>query len=182
MGVESLLECLETAIQTLPERYGEACRYALMLALAEYDVNEVPVARRARILDRLCQWYEHDPSASVHGAASCLLRRWCQSQFVKKIDETVFAPSSDREWFTIAVDLDSKPRTWLQYVSGRAPSAPRRVFYTFVVFSHEERKAIEAGKELEVRGKWLDSIGCWEKLPGSQPRGFRIASDRDTRF
>lgn len=84
-------------------------RYALLLALSEYGLEQVPEARRAKLLEQLADWYANDPSSGVHSAAGWLLRRWGQPDVASRIDQTPVSYSPDREWFTLAITVTPTP-------------------------------------------------------------------------
>jgi formylglycine-generating enzyme required for sulfatase activity len=135
VGVETLLDCLEIVSAAPPGRYAKETRYALLLALAEFRLSEVPDGRRSAVLKQVREWYANDPSSGVHGASNWLLRQWGESAYVKQIDETSVAPSMDREWFTLAVKV--KPEAASSLLGGLSSpksAKPITFHYTFVVF------------------------------------------------
>jgi formylglycine-generating enzyme required for sulfatase activity len=126
VGVEALLDCLDIVSAAPLGRYAKESRYALLLALAEFELHDVPENRQPSVLKQVRDWYATDPSSGVHGAANWLLRKWGEQPYVKRIDETPMAPSVDREWFTFAVTV--KPEA----------AKPTTFYYTFVVFRADE--------------------------------------------
>lgn len=54
-------------------------RAALIIALAERDVVQYPVERRAELYALLGDWYEHRPSPLLHSAIEWLAKRWDNS-------------------------------------------------------------------------------------------------------
>jgi hypothetical protein len=116
VGVEALLDCLDIVSAAPPGRYAKESRYALLLALGEFRLSEVPENRRPSVLKQVRDWYATDPSSGVHGAASWLLRQWGESAYVKQIDETPMSPSVDREWFTLAVTVKPTPPVRMDFV------------------------------------------------------------------
>ena len=135
VGVEALLDCLEIVSAAPPGRYPKETRYALLLALAEFRLSEVPENRRPSVLKQVREWYANDPSSGVHGAANWLLRQWGEQAYVKQIDETPVAPSADREWFTLAVKVKpDAPSSLLGGFFGSKSATPITFYYTFVVF------------------------------------------------
>ncbi|MFM7846266.1 MAG: serine/threonine protein kinase, partial [Planctomycetota bacterium] len=89
-GVQShsLIDGLD-AVSALPiDRSSNHARYTLMLALGDYPWQEIPVDRRAALVQRLAYWYANDPSASVHSAAGWLLRQWEQTKLADRVDQT----------------------------------------------------------------------------------------------
>ena len=69
-----LLECLKLAGQLRQSKSGEARRiedrvlYALLLALGEFELADLPEAERAAFVDQLALWCANDPSSAIHGA------------------------------------------------------------------------------------------------------------------
>ncbi|MEY4180120.1 MAG: hypothetical protein RLY70_3694, partial [Planctomycetota bacterium] len=135
VGVEALLDCLEIVSAAPPGRYAKESRYALLLALAEFQLYDVPENRQPSVLKQVRDWYATDPSSGVHGAANWLLRQWGEQAYVKQIDETPMAPSADREWFTLAVTVKPEAPSSLPGNSLESnPARPITFYYTFVVF------------------------------------------------
>ena len=87
-------------------------RYALLLALGEFQLDEIPESGRTALVQQLAQWYRHDPSSGVHGAAGWLLRHWGQTDIAREVDQTEVPYSTDCEWFTRAITVTptSPPR------------------------------------------------------------------------
>lgn len=139
----TLIDCLD-AVSALPmDRSSSQARYALMLALGDYPLASIPVARRSVILRRLAEWYANDPSASVHSAAGWLLRQWEQTEALQRVDQTAVPYSPDREWFTVAVTVTPQaaptavPPPGMNNIEGGAgvKAEPKKTFFfTFVVF------------------------------------------------
>ena len=116
VGAEPLLELLDIVTRRVseepsPEITSEAfrrsaqARYALLLALGEFTLRELPELRRDSLLKQLENWYANDPSSSVHSAAGWLLRQWGQNEVAARIDQTPLPYSPDREWFTLAITV-----------------------------------------------------------------------------
>jgi serine/threonine protein kinase/formylglycine-generating enzyme required for sulfatase activity len=122
IGVEALLDCLQRASDAPQDRYPKNSRYALLLALGEFTLQEIPASRREALLKQLADWYRYDPSSGVHGAAGWLLRHWGQAEIARQVDQTAVPYSADREWFTLAIT-----------VTPTAPP-PKTFYYTFIVF------------------------------------------------
>ncbi len=76
-------------------------RYALLLALGDYPLGELPPGDQNQWPEKLLEWYRHDPDAGVHSACGWLLRRWGLVQQVHQIDsiEVPYDPSGKRGWF-----------------------------------------------------------------------------------
>ncbi len=115
VAVPALLDCLQLVGDVQQDRYPRDTRYALLLALGEFSLEEVPVSRRVALLEQLAGWYRHDSSSGVHGAAGWLLRKWGQAEAVRQVDHTAVPYAPDREWFTLAITVtpraQPKPKT-----------------------------------------------------------------------
>ena len=69
VAVDALLDCLQRVSDAPKDRYPKNTRYALLLALGEFSLEEIPESRREALLEQLADWYRHDPSSGVHGAS-----------------------------------------------------------------------------------------------------------------
>ena len=105
VAVDALLDCLERVSVAPKDRYAKNTRYALLLSLGEFSIEEFPESRRVALLEQLADWYRHDPSSGVHGAAGWLLRQWGQAEAVRQVDQTAVPYGPDREWFTLAITV-----------------------------------------------------------------------------
>ena len=105
VGVDPLLDCLRIVSDGPVERYPRSARYALLLALGEFTLEEISDARRETLLKQLADWYRNDPSSGVHGATGWLLRQWGQSEVAHQVDQTAVPYSPGREWFTLAITV-----------------------------------------------------------------------------
>jgi eukaryotic-like serine/threonine-protein kinase len=115
VGADVLLECLQRVSVAPKDRYPKNTRYALLLALGEFSIEEITESRRVALLEQLAGWYRRDPSSGVHGAVGWLLRQWGQAEVVRQVDHTPLACAPDREWFTLAITITPaaapKPKT-----------------------------------------------------------------------
>ena len=110
VGVERIARTACKWSASAPEdRYPRDTRYALLLALGEFSLQEIPEARRDTLITQLADWYRNDPSSGVHGAAGWLLRQWGQNEIVQQVDQTPVPYSPDREWFTLAITVTPTP-------------------------------------------------------------------------
>jgi formylglycine-generating enzyme required for sulfatase activity len=140
VGVEVLLDLLDRVGAGPIENYPRDTRYAIMLAIGEYDAGEIPDAKREALVERLSQWYASDPSSGVHGAAGWLLRRLGENQIVEEVDRTSVNYSPDREWFTLMIAVQPELETKglfdsvlnLGFLRENKPT--KKFFMTFVVF------------------------------------------------
>jgi len=130
VGVDALLDCLQRVSALAKDRYPKNARYALLLALGEFSLEEIPEPRRVALLKRLAGWYRHDPSSGVHGAAGWLLRQWGQAEVARQVDQTAVPYSPDREWFTLAITVKPtappKPETEPSKEKAGSNSEPRK--------------------------------------------------------
>lgn len=155
VGAEALLELL--LLVTRSENEGSSgsplarasgydptrARYALLLALGEFTLEEIPAGRRDALLAQLADWYAHDPSSGVHGAAGWLLRRWGQADVARQVDQTPVGYSPDREWFTLAITVtptapQEPSEGSAEENPGSEPPPQKTFYYTFIVFPAEE--------------------------------------------
>jgi serine/threonine protein kinase/formylglycine-generating enzyme required for sulfatase activity len=130
---ELLLDWLEWFPETPTDRRSINTCYALLLALGEFELAEIPSSRQEATIARIAEWYAHHPSSTIHGVAGWLLRNWGQTKRATEIDQTPVPYSPDREWFTLAVTVTSH---WSPVkVDPEAIRLPAQTFYyTFVVF------------------------------------------------
>ena len=105
VAVDALLDCLQRVSDAPNGRYPKNTRYALLLSLGEFSIDEIPESRRLALLEQLADWYRHDPSSGVHGATGWLLRQWGQAEAVRQTDQTAVPYGPDREWFTLAITV-----------------------------------------------------------------------------
>ena len=103
VAVDAILDCLQRVSDAPKDRYPKNTRYALLLSLGEYSLEEIPQSREVALLEQLAGWYRHDPSSGVHGATGWLLRHWGQAEVVRQVDQTAVPYATDREWFTLAI-------------------------------------------------------------------------------
>jgi serine/threonine protein kinase/formylglycine-generating enzyme required for sulfatase activity len=103
--VEELLDCLRIVSESPVDRHPRNTRYALLLAIGEYTLSEIPESSREMLLKQLADLYRNDPSSGVHGAAGWLLRKWGQADTARQVDQTPVPYSIDREWFTLAITV-----------------------------------------------------------------------------
>ena len=121
IGVDAVLDCLQLARNSRSDGLPRDARYALVLALGEFTLSEIPAAQREPLLTLLTDWYAQDPSSGVHAASGWLLRHWGLTELAVQIDQKPVPYSLDREWFTMEVEV--------QLASER-----KSFYYTFIVF------------------------------------------------
>ncbi|MBT7817628.1 MAG: SUMF1/EgtB/PvdO family nonheme iron enzyme, partial [Polaribacter sp.] len=77
-----------------------ASRYALILALGQFDAQNLSSEQRQSFTEQLATLYRDDPDPGVHSAAGWTLRNWRQTDLCKKIDiEVGKAGRQRRQWF-----------------------------------------------------------------------------------
>jgi eukaryotic-like serine/threonine-protein kinase len=130
VAVNALLDCLQRVSVAPKDRYPKNTRYALLLSLGEFSIDEIPESRRVALLEQLAVWYRHDPSSGVHGAVGWLLRQWGRAEVVRQMDQTAVPYAPDREWFTLAITVTPaappKPKTEPVKESAGSKSEPRK--------------------------------------------------------
>jgi formylglycine-generating enzyme required for sulfatase activity len=109
VGADALLDCLDQLKGGPANQYPRDARYALLLALGEFALAEVPESRRVALIKQLVDWYRHDTSSGVHGAAGWLLRQWGQTDLARQVDQIPVPYSPDREWFTLRITAKLTP-------------------------------------------------------------------------
>jgi serine/threonine protein kinase/formylglycine-generating enzyme required for sulfatase activity len=191
-----LLECLKLADQRRESTTGEARRiedrvlYALLLALGEFELTDLPEAGRAAFVDQLAVWHAKDVSSAIHGATGWLLRHWKQDELARKVDQTPVAYAPDRQWYTLKfVALPSGPAPNADANSSPTPPESSSAFYiTFVVFPAGEYtigsaldEADRAANELRHVVKLTRPIAVsdreitWEQFNSLDDRGIHAA-------
>ncbi len=179
--VEELLDLLSMATRSVSEgpRPNALVRYALLLGLGEYKLDEIPATQRDGLVKQLGGWYRNDPSSGVHGAAGWLMRHWGQNEVVQEVDQTAVPYSTDREWFTLAItvtptappkpkekpteekgDKESKTDQPAEDVGGKKaeggdakpePLPAKTFYYTFIVFPTGQSEIGSASDEPDRR-------------------------------
>jgi formylglycine-generating enzyme required for sulfatase activity len=111
--------------------------YAVLLALGEFELAEMPDQSRENLINELAKLYRNHPSSGVHGASGWLLRRWGKLELVRQVDEIPVGFDPGREWFTLAIQVqpNSMDPIALQFFIGPLQPIPKKTFYyTFIVF------------------------------------------------
>ncbi|HEV3022569.1 MAG TPA: formylglycine-generating enzyme family protein, partial [Pirellulales bacterium] len=102
-----LLDCVHRADALRQTKSGAARRvddgvlYALLLALGEFELTDLPGSQRDAVVEQLANWYADEPSSAIHGATGWLLRHWKQDEQARKVDQTPVPYAPDREWYTL---------------------------------------------------------------------------------
>jgi formylglycine-generating enzyme required for sulfatase activity len=76
-------------------------RRALVLVLAEFDKDRLPLLEREALVPRLVGLYRDDPDPGLHGTVGWLLRQWGQEAKVREIDRglTTGKVEGSRQWY-----------------------------------------------------------------------------------
>lgn len=117
-------------------------RFAALLALGDYHLEELPQADRNGLVERLTRWYASDPSSAIHSATGWLLRQWGLTDEVIKVDRTPlpYDVSGEREWYV--VEIEAK-KSGTPFGSGlekpeTLPDDPVKLYFTLIVFQPGE--------------------------------------------
>jgi len=91
-------ETIASRMQVEPDL---STRRALILALGEYDQQQLPPPRREQLAARLLDQYSTDPDPGIHGAAEWVLRQWGKQELLKQADLqlAIAKPDGDRRWY-----------------------------------------------------------------------------------
>jgi formylglycine-generating enzyme required for sulfatase activity len=118
--------------------------YGLLLALGEFDLEELPLASRFSWISKVSDLYARDPSAAIHGSSGWLLRRWQQESVVHEVDMKRRPYSQDCEWFTVVVSPSRE-------MSATLPTGFKtHVSMTFVVF---RAGTYDLGSPIDEKGR-----------------------------
>jgi eukaryotic-like serine/threonine-protein kinase len=119
-----------------------ASRYALILALGQFDAQHLSSEQRQSFTAQLVTLYRDDPDPGVHSAAGWTLRNWQQNDLADKIDiDERKAGRQKRNWF-----VNSQGQTFavingpVEFLMGeKTVSTERKVTlsHNFAVASHE---------------------------------------------
>ena len=180
--VETLLDLLDL-VSVDPMKYPKDTRYALLLSIGEYSRAEIPAHRNQKLVDQISDWYANDPSSGVHGAAGWLLRKLGEAEMITKVDRSVFPYSTEREWFTMAVEITPTATSDKIFKLPKLPN--NQIYLTFIVFQSGDYEigsdSDEAGHstddERELRHKVvltrsfavLDRELTWEEILAFKP-------------
>ena len=104
-------------------------RRALILALGEYDPQELSPGERESLMVRLLQTYRDDPDAGIHGAAQWTLRRWNQEGKLRAVEGELrkLKDRGERRWY-----VNSEGQTLalidgpVEFSMGSPPTEPDR--------------------------------------------------------
>ncbi|MBV8556855.1 MAG: SUMF1/EgtB/PvdO family nonheme iron enzyme, partial [Planctomycetaceae bacterium] len=105
-------------------------RRALILALGEYQAEELSSGEREPLVVKLLRVYRHDPDSGIHGAAEWTLRRWNQEEKLKAVDSELKTTEDwgKRRWY-----LNSEGQTLaviegpVEFLMGSPPTEPEHL-------------------------------------------------------
>ncbi len=85
----------------------DTIRCAMLLALGEYSLEQIPLSEREQLLPDLLTTYCMDPRASIHSSVEWLLRRWSFDDELQAANRQLFRPElgEDFEWYTALPDV-----------------------------------------------------------------------------
>jgi serine/threonine protein kinase/formylglycine-generating enzyme required for sulfatase activity len=96
------VKCLVLINRLRPDQEPDvSARRAVLLALAEYDPQQLLPAEREALTPRLLELYRDNPDPGMHGAAGWLLRQWGQQGKVEGIDRELATGQVEgpRQWY-----------------------------------------------------------------------------------
>jgi serine/threonine protein kinase/formylglycine-generating enzyme required for sulfatase activity len=78
-----------------------ASRYAMVLALGQFDVGKMSSQQKQELVEQLAALYRDDAALGVHSATGWTLRTWQKNQIVTEIDTKLknSLPKKGRNWF-----------------------------------------------------------------------------------
>lgn len=107
--------------------------FGMLLALSNWDAEQLPAAVRETLPRHLKRLYQDDPSAAIHGISGWVLRKWGYHKLLDEADAVSIPwdPRSDRQWFRLHIDMPTA-RTATSSTAARA--ATTKLSLTFVAF------------------------------------------------
>jgi formylglycine-generating enzyme required for sulfatase activity len=132
--LQTLLESLDLVVAAPEGTYEPQVRYALLVALGEYPVEEVAAEERERRIEQVAGWYLNDPSSTVHGACGWLLRQWGATTRAEEVEKTEVKYEPGREWYTEVVEVQPQGEQGgvLNLLANKPPK--QKIAMTFIVF------------------------------------------------
>jgi formylglycine-generating enzyme required for sulfatase activity len=129
-----LLECLDLVVAAPEGTYEPQVRYALLIALGEYPVEEVAADERERRIEQVAGWYLNDPSSTVHGACGWLLRQWEATTRAEEVEGTEVKYEPGREWYTEVVEVHAQGEEGGVFGLFAKKPPKQKIAMTFIVF------------------------------------------------
>jgi formylglycine-generating enzyme required for sulfatase activity len=128
-------------------------RRALILALGEYQAEELSFGEREPLVVKLLRVYRHDPDSGIHGAAEWTLRRWNQEEKLKAVDSELKTTEDwgERRWY-----LNSEGQTLaviegpVEFSMGSPPTEPEHLDVETLHRMRINRRFAIATKEVTV--------------------------------
>ncbi|MGH9678250.1 MAG: hypothetical protein ACRD36_14185, partial [Candidatus Acidiferrum sp.] len=99
-------------VQTISDAIGgessNGVLYGLLLALGEYQPNDLSPQAFSELRRHVVNWYANDPRSAIHGAAGWLLRHWGMRAEAERVDHTTLPWDAAKmsEWFVEKVGED----------------------------------------------------------------------------
>ncbi|MFO7903245.1 MAG: formylglycine-generating enzyme family protein, partial [Pirellulaceae bacterium] len=113
-------------------------RFAALLALGDYALEEVSEDERDGLIEHLKDSYATDPSSAIHGATGWLLRQWGFDEAVATVDRTPvpYDPTGEREWYVVEIEATQSGQPYGPAWDRPYPLAydPKPFHFTFIVF------------------------------------------------
>jgi serine/threonine protein kinase/formylglycine-generating enzyme required for sulfatase activity len=128
------------ALETLFESDGDvSVRRGALLALGEFDEDQLPNPERERLSIRLEKLYREDPDPGMHAIADWLLRQWGYRQHVAKTGRSlaIARPLGAPGWFENAQGQTMVIVPPGQFQRGSKAKKPRRVDHSFALAARE---------------------------------------------
>ena len=94
-------------VDALQKAANVYARFALLLALGDFGLHEIPDTRRNALIQQLTVSYKTDPSSAIHGATGWLLCRWGYQGRVTEVDQTKRDYEEGYEWFVKEIQVAS---------------------------------------------------------------------------
>jgi hypothetical protein len=91
----------EPLVDRLGVERDPTIRRALLLALADYKLDQIASEQRSPLIDDVAAIFQDDPDPGNHGAARCVLSRWGGGDRVRAIEQNLRSeiPSENRGWY-----------------------------------------------------------------------------------
>ena len=134
-------------------------RRALILALGEYQAEELSPGEREPLVAKLLEVYRHDPDAGIHGAAEWTLRRWKQEEKLKAEVDSELKTTKDwgeRRWYvngqgqTFTIIIEEKVEFFMGSPADEPEHRDEELLHKRVI----PRRFAIATKEMTVEQYW----------------------------
>jgi formylglycine-generating enzyme required for sulfatase activity len=152
-------------VQRLSAEPDVSAKRALLLALGEFNTEQLPAAERIALLPTLQRLYRDESDAGLHAAAEWLLRSWQQGDWIRTTNEqwvTDKGRSAQKLKGIADAGRESRPAVIRWYVTGQGQ--------TMVVVP--QPKPFPMGSPPGEVGHQTDEVLHWRRIG----RSFAIAS------